>query len=325
LFGHKHKNHQIHHKIASEFDVSLIGDPKRVVGLHVARKEHQLNLHQSVYASEVPKRFSMENSKPVSTPITKIDTSEQASVEADKKLFMQFLGSVMFLAIGTRPDLSYTISYLSRALQQPTVGHWIAAKHMLRYLSGSKNVGLIYTKNKKFPDIQIYADADWANHDDRRSISGVVSTTGGTAISWISKRQSTVALSTTEAEYQALAEAAKEALWIRNFLNELNHPVTEPTVIWNDNTGAIALAHDPIHHARTKHIGIKHHFIRDLIENNVVSLRYKSSDQMPADLLTKALGGPVVKQHRTILGLKEEEKQDNKAVHGVHSEGGCCD
>lgn len=312
LFGSKDKNHQIHDKIASTFDVSLIGDPKRVVGLHVNRRDGQLHLHQSVYTSDVLKRFGMEESKPVSTPFTKVDLSEQASEEADKELFMQFLGSVMFLAVGTRPDLSFAISTLSRAMQQPTVGHWIAAKHLLRYLSGTRDLGLTYTRSHKFPDIQIYADADWANNQDRKSISGIVCTLGGTAISWISKKQSTVALSTTEAEYQALAEAAKEALWIRSFLQELQHPVDQATIIWNDNTGAIALSQDPVHHGRTKHIEIKQHFIRNLIQDRVISVQYKPTHLLPADLLTKVLPRKATVQHRQFLGLKNCGKEDHQ-------------
>lgn len=350
LFGSESKNHQIQKRIASTFDVSLIGAPKRVVGLHVNRRDHQMDLHQSVYASEVLKRFGMEDSKPMSTPLTKVDTSEEASQEADRELFMQFLGSVMFLAVGTRPDLSFAISTLSRAMQQPTVGHWVAAKHLLRYLSGTRNLGLTFNKCKKFPDIQIYADADWANNEDRKSISGIVCTLGGTAISWISKKQSTVALSTTEAEYQALTEAAKEALWIRSFLQELKHPVSEPTIIWNDNTGAIALSQDPVHHGRTKHIEIKHHFIRNLIQDRVISVQYKPTHLMPADLLTKTLPRTATVQHRQFIGLKncgeedhqeegrqevdrqeedhqedhQEKEREAEAAHGVCSEGGYC-
>jgi hypothetical protein len=120
----------------------------------------------------------------------------------------------------------------------------------------------------------------------------------------MSKKQSTVALSTTEAEYQAISEGAKEALWLKNFLTELGCHPKAPIALWNDNTGAVALAHDPLHHARTKHIDIKYHFIRDLIERRIVALKYMSTEHMPADILTKCISSSTIQAHKATLGLK---------------------
>ena len=325
IFGNKTQNHYVYQKIAKEFDVSLIGFPKRVVGLLVDQDNSGIRLHQTIYANEVLKRFQMHESKPVSTPFTKLDSSEEANDEVDKELYMKFLGSVMFLSVGTRPDISYAVNVLARAMQQPTKAHWTAAKHLLRYISGSRDLGLTYTKHEAtFPDIQVYADADWGNDPDRKSMTGVLCTIGGTAISWMSKKQNTVALSTTEAEYQSLTEGAKEALWIRSFLQELSHPVKRTTIIWNDNMGAITLAHDPVHHSRTKHIAIKHHFIRDLIKDRVIEIKYMSTNEMPADLLTKALGRSPTVEHRKFMGLHSGKTEEAGSNHGVCSEGGCC-
>lgn len=313
LFGSKSMNEDIYRKLAATFDVTYIGFPKRVVGILVEQHQKYIRLHQTLYAEEVLKRFKMQECKPVGTPCTGIDSN---SDPFDKSYYMQLLGSVMFLMIGTRPDIAYTVNLLSRALKDPTQAHWTAGKRLLRYIAGSKDLGLEYKSDTTFPSEELFVDADWGNHEDRKSITGMVCTIGGTAISWTSKKQGTVALSSTEAEYQAMTEAAKEAMWIRGFLKELGYQLKEPTRIYNDNTGAIALARDPVHHSRTKHIAIKHHFIRELLENHTIVIKYMASQDMPADLLTKNLGITPTHKHRVALGLHP---------HGVRSEGGCCD
>lgn len=314
LFGSKSANDKIYRELAAEFDVSYIGYPKRVVGIHIDQDQHKIRLHQTLYAEEVLKRFKMQDCKPVNTPCTGIDSNTEPF---DKTYYMQLLGSVMFLMIGTRPDIAYTVNLLSRALKDPTHAHWIAGKRLLRYIAGSRNLGLEYKSDAIFPSEELFVDADWGNDKDRRSITGMACTLGGTAVSWSSKKQSTVALSSTEAEYQALTEAAKEAVWIRGFLKELGYQLNAPTRIYNDNTGAIALARDPVHHSRTKHIAIKHHFIRELLEKHVIVIKHMASEDMPADLLTKSLGATPTRDHRAYLGLQP--------IHGVRSEGGCCD
>jgi hypothetical protein len=168
--------------------------------------------------------------------------------------------------------------------------HLQAAKRVLRYLQGSQNTHLTYKHNGGVTEsIQGYSDADWASGEDRKSISGYVFTLAGSPISWQAKKQSTIALSTAEAEYAALTQATKEAIWLQNLLKDLGMSKYAPRIINVDNQGTIALAENPIHHARTKHLDIQLQFVRDSIENGTVELRYCPTDEMLADLMTKAL------------------------------------
>jgi len=207
--------------------------------------------------------------------------------------------------IGTRPDLAATISIVSQYAAKPTQIHLNAAKRVLRYLKGSANYELCLgadPRNTTNSSIETYdeilrlhgfSDASWGNDvDTRKSTTGYVFFLSDGVISWGSKKQSTVALSTTEAEYMALTEAAKEAIWLRRILSELGFTRQEPTVVYEDNQPAIALTNNPVHHGRTKHIDIKHHFVRSRVESQEIRVEYVPTDEMVADVLTKPLSGP---------------------------------
>jgi hypothetical protein len=159
-----------------------------------------------------------------------------------------------------------------------------------------------------------YSDANWGNdQDSRRSTSGYLFYYGG-LVSWSSKKQATVALSSTEAEYMALMHATKEAIWLRSLISELKIELrlTEPTLIYKDNQSCIALARNPVQHARTKHIDIQHHFIRDKVDSKEIELAYSPTDEMIADALTKALPHPRFSQHVESMGLKYDELKDDR-------------
>ena len=148
-----------------------------------------------------------------------------------------------------------------------------------------------------------YADADWGSSEGRKSTTGYAFTLGSGAFTWQSKKQPTVALSSAEAEYMALSAATQECLWLRTILSELGYSQQEPTFIYSDNLGAISLTSDSVLHQRVKHIDIRHHFIRDHVENGDVKAEYLRTEDQPADALTKLLTAVLHSRHATTLGL----------------------
>ena len=301
LFGSEKDNYKFYKKLAAQFAVKLIGDPARVVGLEVIRYPGTTILHQRLYAEDILKRFGMQHCKPVGSPVSDIDPNSPP-LSKDKP-YMNLVGSIMFLMVGTRPDLAFAVNILSRALHAPTESHWDCGKRILRYIAGTLDVGIRF-KGEDFPRMAVYSDSDWASDaGDRKSITGMLAMFCGGPISWICRKQATVALSSTEAEYQALTEATKETLWLRLYLEELGHIQQQPSVILGDNQGSHALAKNPVHHARTKHVHVKFHFIRQHIEELRITINYIPTGEMLADLLTKGLAPPKTKYLREKMGL----------------------
>ena len=182
------------------------------------------------------------------------------------------------------------LANLTKFLHSPTVAHWSACRRVLRYVKRTLNLGLSFRPAKEL-NLEGFADADWAsNIDDRKSMSGICIFLGGNLINWSAKKQASVSRSSTESEYRALASAATEIVWMQQLLQELQAPLQmTPPVLWCNNLGAQALASNPVHHARTKHIEIDVHFIRDLVTSNKLDVRYISTLHQPADIFTKTL------------------------------------
>ena len=207
----------------------------------------------------------------------------------------------MYAAMGMRPDIAFVVSTMAQFCENPGWIHWEAVKRIFRYLLGTKKLELVYGGDER--GLVGYVDADGASQDHRRAISGYVFMVDGGAVSWSSKKQELVTLSTTEAEYVAQTHAAKEAVWLRRLLTELFGPMEGLTTLFSDSKSAIALAQDGHYHARTKHIDIRYHFIRYIIEAGTVKLVYCSTDDMTADTLTKALPSAKAKHFASALGL----------------------
>ena len=189
----------------------------------------------------------------------------------------------------TRPDLAFSVNKLSQFLQALTVAQWNACKHILRYVKGTLSHGLFF-KLAPFLVLEGYSDVDWAsNLDDRKFVSGVCIFLGGNLIAWSSIKQKVVAKSITEAEYKALSCAAIDLVWIQNILTEIGVNLSQTSVLWSDNLGAQALACNPVYHAITKHKEIDVHFIRILVSDHKLVVRYVPIESQPADLLNKAV------------------------------------
>ena len=211
----------------------------------------------------------------------------------------------MYTAVGTRPDIAYAVGMVSRYCKEPNATHLTAVKRIFRYLRGTSDLCLKYEKGNDEVVVG-YSDADWAGDlNDRPSTTGNVFMQSGAAISWLSKKQATVALSTSEAEYIALSLAAQEITWLRKLLSEFGVKFDGPTTLMEDNQGAIAIANNPVNHARTKHIDIRYHYIRQCILEGIVKVHYCSTENMYADMFTKPLPKGKFEMLRIGIGLRQ--------------------
>ncbi|KAJ0735424.1 putative RNA-directed DNA polymerase [Helianthus annuus] len=242
----------------------------------------------------------MEECHEINTPmeyglkLSKNDPSE----EVNPNLYRKLVGSLMYLT-NTRPDIMFAVNKISQFMEYPRRNHWEAGKRILRYIKGTVNHGIVYSKGSK-GKLVAFSDSDYAGSiDDSKSTSGYVFNFGSGAIAWQSRKQKVVALSSTEAEYIALSLAGCQALWVKGILNSLQMHMDGPPTILCDNKSTICLAKDPVYHGKSKHIRIKYHFIRELIKNDEVEVRFCTTKEQVADILTKAL------QPKDFLRLKD--------------------
>lgn len=221
------------------------------------------------------------------------------------ELFQSGVGSLLYLATNSRPDLAYAVNALAQKMRAPTVGDWKRFKRVLRFLKFSKEWKLVYARSNSLK-ILGYSDADFANDSDRKSISGYCFLVNGAVISWKAKKQSLVATSSTESEYIALHECVKESLWLRKLELELSgrNRVEAPMVIHEDNQSAIKIAHNEGSAGRSKHIDLRFHFVRDRIKSKEIELKFCETGKMIADVLTKPLGKNLFERHANNLGLR---------------------
>jgi hypothetical protein len=259
------------------------------LGLEINREEDgSVRVSQTHYTEKLLERFNMSNCKAVTTPIVKDNDTEESSRNSEFP-YRQAVGALMFLMCGTRPDIAYALSVVSRNLENPTDRDVVRVKRILRYLRGTTNCGLLYKNNQAKGVFECYSDADHGGDlSTGRSTSGVLCLHSGAPISWMSQRQSSVAISTTEAEVVAASEAAREIIWIKRILTELDQLKAIPT-LQIDNEAAIRLAQNPEFHRRTKHIRIRHFFVRELVTAGEIMVSKVDSEKQLADILTKPL------------------------------------
>ena len=256
-----------------------------------------ISLSQRAYLQRVLERFGMADCNPKSTPLPPgIVLSESDSRKTDEdqhfmmdKPYREALGSCMWVQVATRPDIAFAVSVLSHFQSNPGPAHWKAMLHLLAYLKGSINYKISYSWGGDLAPIG-FVDADYAGDiDTRGSTSGYVFTMAGGPVSWSSKRQATVALSTTEAEYMSLTRAAQQSLWMYSFMSEVGLTRNFPAILYGDNASSIALTVNTKGHARAKHIDIRHHYIREHVSNGEIKVVHVPSEDNLADLLTKPL------------------------------------
>jgi len=210
-----------------------------------------------------------------------------AEVIDKTKPYRELVGCLMYLMLTTRPDLSTAVNHFSRFQSNAIEAHWKGLKRILRYIQGTIELGLLYRKDGGDALIA-YSDADWGGSSDRKSITGYLCKVYGNTVCWTTKKQPTVALSTTEAEYVALAMTSTELLWLKNILIDMGVSWKQPIKIYEDNQSVIHLL-QRWEHKRLKHIDIKYNFIRDLKESNIIDVIYINTKGQLADIMTKAL------------------------------------
>lgn len=292
-----------------EFEIKDLGEAKYCLGIEIKQEKGKISLSQGKYVDDLLKKFNMRGCNPQNTPASptsKLKAGNDAERRTTNPRYRELIGSLMYLSVATRPDIAHSVSVLSQFNEHPTEEHWGAAKRVLRYLKGTTKLGLVY--RRPVGKIIGYTDADWGNDpNDSRSYTGYVFTLGGAAISWKSRKQRTVALSTTEAEYQALTEATKESMYLRGLIYELGIPQFSEGSVYCDNQGAINLTTAAKFHDRTKHVRIKFNFVREAVQSKTIKLLHESSENMIADILTKSLAK---ERHLIItkaLGMDETE------------------
>eukprot|EP00253_Pinus_taeda_P036216 PITA_36216 len=273
-----------------EFEMTDMGLLRYFLGIEVDQNENGIFISQARYVNEVLERFNMQEFMAAITPMVmglKL-SKEDSSKDFDPSLYKSIVGSLMYLTT-TRPDIMFAVSLISRFVERPKEAHWQAAKRILRYVKGTKMLGILYTVSE-CSDLVGYTDSDWAGSiDDRKSTSGYVFHMGSGAISWASKKKSIVALSTAEAKYVAATAAACQAVWMRRMLRSLGREQAKATVIFCDNSSAIALSKNSMFHKRTKHIYTRFHYIRELVSNGEIILQHCRTQEQVADILTKPL------------------------------------
>jgi len=299
-------------KINNCYALTDLGPISWLLGIKITRnrEERTISLSQSSYIDSILERYGLKDAKPYATPmvpgvIYSQRDSPSTPTETDRMRrvpYREAIGSLMYAAVATRPDITFAVSTLSQFLDNPGDAHWEAVKCVIRYLSGTKGATLTYGEDHH--DLIGFTDADGATQEHRRAISGHVFLIDGGAVSWSSRKQELVTLSTAEAEYVATTHAAKEALWLRRLIHELFPWLKRPTPLYCDNQSALKLIQDDNYHARTKHIDIRYHFIRQVAHNGALVLTYCPSKDMTADTLTKALPKWKATIHNSSLGLR---------------------
>ncbi|XP_024518486.1 uncharacterized protein LOC112341862 [Selaginella moellendorffii] len=296
-------------KLMNRFVMKDLGAVRQLLGMEVDRDEadRTITLTQCQYVKKLLNQFNMTSCKSVATPVvTGIKfTSKMDDLFDQPSVYRSLVGGLLYLANMTRPDISFAVGLLSRYMQSPSCYHWQMVKRVLRYLKGTAAHGLVYKcSGQSKLVLQAYCDADWAgNLDTRHSTSGICCIIAGAPVSWGSKKQTTVALSSAEAEYVAASTAAREIIWLRRLLGELNQQQSDATILHCDSRSAIAMSKNPVFHARTKHIDVQHHFIREHVAAGDLHLEYVPSQYQLADLLTKPLSELTFIKLRNQLGV----------------------
>ncbi|KAI0485897.1 hypothetical protein KFK09_029448 [Dendrobium nobile] len=294
---------QLVQQLQLKFTMKNLGSPTHFLGIKVDTTADTYFLSQAFYAKSIVELAELQNCNSVANPcVTKLAGNLTTSAPCfSPAVYRQLIGSLQYLTL-TRPDIAYAVNALSQHMHDPASAHTSLLKKLIRYIKGTTEFGLPITKSTLL--LKTYSDADWASDPvTRKSTSGFCTFLGDTLVSWTVKKQTTVSRSSTESEYRALAAATADTIWLKKLLADfrIDHP--EPVDIFCDNTSTIALANNPVFHARTKHIEIDQRFVREHIQNKVIRLLPISTIDQLADILTKPLSTPRFKLLRSKLTI----------------------
>jgi len=309
-----------------ECEMTDLGPLTTFLGIEIrrCRRSRSLHLSQTKYVKTILQRHSMTTCAPIRTPADPYvrllkSPPDHLADPMNQQRYQSAVGSLMYAMVASRPDIAFAVSVVSQHSTNPGPPDWTAIRRIFRYLAGTQTWGLMYGAG----NCGGFTDADWGSGEDRRSVSGYVFMINGAAVSWASKKQPSVALSSTEAEYVALTQGVKQSVWLGELLQDLgalNHQ-HEIRLLHCDNPGAIALTKNPEYHARTKHIDIQYHFIRQDVEAGAIQLTYCPTHEMTADIFTKPLPRPQFQKHVLGLGVADlpghqNDKSQKLNVHG---------
>ena len=292
--------------LGKEFKIGADEDLHHFLSMKFTRDvdNREIFLSQTHYIDDVLLRFTNGSVTTVQTPTDghfKDLMRKTPDEKASPGPYSELIGSLLWVSQCTRPDVAFSVNKLSQFLKDPSASHWAAAIRVLNYLGTTKHLRLRLGGSLSCCG---YSDSDWAeDREDRRSTSAYTYRIGVGAISWKSRKQATVSLSSTEAEYKALSDSCKEGLWLRNVLSELHLRPKDALPMHVDNEGAEALANNPEHHSRTKHIHARHHFVRECVRDKLIVILHVSTSDMLADMLTKPLPRVLLQHHREMFGV----------------------
>ena len=299
---------QMKEGLSNTFKMKDMGQLHYCLGINFEVTKQGISLCKKQYLLRILEKYRLSEVNTVTTPMdpnVKLVKDDSYSKEVDPTQYQSMVGSLLHAARATRPDIAHAVGLVSKFNSAPTQAHLTAVKRIFRYLKGTVDIKLQYRSTGE--KLLGYFDADWANDtDDRHSTTGNVFIMSGGAISWLSHKQSTVALSTAEAEYVALGSATQEAIWLNQLLTHLRIDTKGSIEILEDNQSAIAMAKNSTGRRRTKHIDIKHHFIKEAVQAGTISVSYCPTADMLADIFTKQLPRTQFEKLRSRLGLTKD-------------------
>lgn len=306
IFANRTKDiHELVYQLQNKFEITICNEVSQFLGFQIERLDNgNIKIHQAAYIQRTLEMFKMDDCHPSKVPADKASLDilyAEKEVDTEHPV-ASVVGRLMYLVVTTRPDLAYAVGKAAQHMSKPTTGLWKFVKRILRYLSGTVGLGIVYS-NSFDNCLIIFTDADYAGDLlTRRSTTGYVSTLGSGAITWSSQRQSCVALSTTEAEYVAASTAAKELVWLHNIVSEFKPKIQAQLLM--DNQAAIRLANNPEQHKRTKHISVRYHYIRELVLEKKIKLDYIDTNNQVADMFTKPLGFQRLRELSQKIGMR---------------------
>lgn len=306
-------------KINAVYAFKDLGPASLFLGIRITRDRAKrcIYLSQKQYASTLLHKFNVVY--PASTPLLSL-FFPSSSPQFDISTYQGAIGSLLYLALGTRPDIAYAVIKLAQFSSSPSVAHWTAVRRTMAYLHGTVDYCILLASSSDPPHLVGYFDSSYADDvNDRHSTYGYVFYYMGGPISWRSKKQQVLALSSTEAEYIAATEAAKESQWIVSFLNEIGYPL-KCTTLYGDNKGANSLVLNPMYHSRTKHIDVRFRYVTELSEAGAIQIAHCASKKMIADILTKPLPKDAFHNIRQLLGVIPSHSCDSGVATPLHTE-----